>query len=54
VAVLRTPEPRRRKLSEIAAALAEDSTAVVDPDFANDVQEVVNSHREPLNSSVWD
>jgi antitoxin (DNA-binding transcriptional repressor) of toxin-antitoxin stability system len=54
VAVLRTPEPRRRKLSEIAAALAEDSTAVVDPDFAKDVQEVVNSHREPLNSSVWD
>ena len=54
VAVLRAPEPRRRKLSEIAAALAEDSTTVVDPDFSKDLQEVINGHREPLNSSVWD
>jgi hypothetical protein len=35
-------------------ALAEDSTAVVDPDFAQNVQAAVDSHREPLNSSVWD
>jgi antitoxin (DNA-binding transcriptional repressor) of toxin-antitoxin stability system len=54
VAVLRAAEPRRRKLSEIAAALPEDSTAVIDPGFAKDVQEVMDSHREPLNSSVWD
>jgi len=54
VAVLRAAEPRRRKLSEIAAALAEDSTAIVDPDFSKDLQEVINSHREPLNSAVWD
>jgi antitoxin (DNA-binding transcriptional repressor) of toxin-antitoxin stability system len=52
VAIMRAAEPRRRKLSEIAAALAEDSTAAVDPDFSKDVQEVINSHREPLNSSV--
>jgi antitoxin (DNA-binding transcriptional repressor) of toxin-antitoxin stability system len=33
VAVLRPPEPRLRKLSEIAAALPEHSTATIDPDF---------------------
>jgi antitoxin (DNA-binding transcriptional repressor) of toxin-antitoxin stability system len=54
VAILGAAGPRRRKLSEIAAVLAVDSTAVVDPDFATDVQEVIDSHREPLDSSVWD
>jgi antitoxin (DNA-binding transcriptional repressor) of toxin-antitoxin stability system len=54
VAVLRAAEPRRRKLSEIAAALAKDSTAAVDPCFSKDVQEVIDSHREPLGSSMWD
>jgi len=54
VAVMRAAEPRRRKLSEIAAALAEDSTNAVDPDFSKDVQEVIDSHREPLGSSMWD
>ncbi len=54
IAVLRAAEPRRRKLSEMAAALAEDSTAAIDPDFAKDVQGAVDRHREPLNSSVWD
>ena len=34
VAVLRAAEPRRRKLSEIVASLAEHSTATIDPDFA--------------------
>jgi antitoxin (DNA-binding transcriptional repressor) of toxin-antitoxin stability system len=38
VAVLRAPEPRPRKLSEIAASLPEHSTATVDPDFAADVE----------------
>jgi antitoxin (DNA-binding transcriptional repressor) of toxin-antitoxin stability system len=45
VAVLRAAEPRRRKLSEIAAALAQGSTAVVDPCFAQDVQAVIDRHR---------
>jgi antitoxin (DNA-binding transcriptional repressor) of toxin-antitoxin stability system len=44
IAILRPAEPRRRKLSEIAASLAEDSTAVIDPAFAKDVQEAVDSH----------
>jgi antitoxin (DNA-binding transcriptional repressor) of toxin-antitoxin stability system len=47
VAVLRAANPRRRKLSEIVAALAPDSTATVDPDFARDVLGVIDSHREP-------
>jgi antitoxin (DNA-binding transcriptional repressor) of toxin-antitoxin stability system len=54
VAVLRAAEPRRRKLSEIAASLSEHSTATLDPDFAADVQEYIDSHREPLNTREWD
>jgi antitoxin (DNA-binding transcriptional repressor) of toxin-antitoxin stability system len=54
VAILRAAEPRRRKLSEIAAGLSEHSTAKIDPGFAKDVREFVDSHREPLDPSVWD
>ncbi len=54
VAILRAAEPRRRKLSEIAAALAEHSTATIDPDFAKDVKDFVDRHREPLDSSAWE
>jgi len=48
VAVLRAAAPHRRKLSEIVAALPKDSTATVDADFARDMQEFNDSHREPL------
>ncbi len=54
IAVLRAAEPRRRKLSEIVAALPEDSTATIDPDFAADVQAFIDSHREPLHAPEWD
>jgi len=54
VAVLRAAEPRRRRLSEILAALPEDSTATIDPDFAADVQVFIDSHREPLRPPDWD
>lgn len=54
IAVLRAAAPRRRKLSEIAASLAEHSTAVVDPDFAADVQDFIDRHREPLSPPEWD
>jgi antitoxin (DNA-binding transcriptional repressor) of toxin-antitoxin stability system len=46
IAVLRAAESSRRKLSEIAAALAEDSTATLDPYFAKDVQEAIDDCRE--------
>ena len=54
VAVLRPAATRRRKLSEIASSLPEHSTATLDPDFAADVQEFIDSHREPLNAPDWD
>lgn len=54
VAVLRAAEPRRRRLSEIMAALPEDSPATIDPDFAADVQAFIDSHREPLHPPEWD
>ncbi len=54
VAVLRAAEPRRRKLSEIAASLSQDSTAVLDADFAADVEGFVDRHREPLSPPEWD
>ncbi len=54
VVVLRGAEPCVRKLSEIVASLPEHSTATVDPDFAADVQEFIDRHREPLDTSQWD
>lgn len=54
VAVLRAPDPRRRKLSEIAASLPADSTATLDAGFAADVQALIDSHREPLDPPEWD
>ncbi len=54
VAVLRATQPRRRKLSEIMAALPESSTATLDKDFAADVQEYIDRHREPLTPPDWD
>lgn len=54
VAVLRATEPTRRKLSEIIASLPENSAAIVDKDFAADVQDFIERHREPLNAPDWD
>src|ERR1017187_2821276 len=54
VAVLRAAEPRRRKLSEIAASLPNDSAATIDASFAADVQAFIDSHREPLDVPEWE
>jgi antitoxin (DNA-binding transcriptional repressor) of toxin-antitoxin stability system len=54
VAVLRAAEPRRRKLSEIAASLSADSTTTLDPNYAADVQSFIDRHREPLHSPEYD
>jgi prevent-host-death family protein len=40
VAVLHPAEPLRRTISECIALIPEDSTATIDPDFANDVAAV--------------
>ena len=54
VAVIRTPAPPRRTISECIALLTEDSTAVMDADFAKDVEAAIESHREPLEPPAWD
>jgi prevent-host-death family protein len=54
VAVVHPAEPVRRTISECIALLPEDSKAIIDPDFANDVQAAVESHREALDSTAWE
>src|SRR5215475_6646032 len=48
VAVIHVPGPPRRTISECLALLPEDSTAVMDADFAKDVEAAIENHREPL------
>src|SRR5580658_5212031 len=55
VAVVRPAEPHVRLLSEsLRLAREHASTATLDGDFARDLEEVINSHREPLNPPAWD
>jgi antitoxin (DNA-binding transcriptional repressor) of toxin-antitoxin stability system len=57
VAVVRPAVPAGpgRLLSEIiAAAESRGSSALLDGDFASDVQEAVAAHREPLDPPSWD
>jgi antitoxin (DNA-binding transcriptional repressor) of toxin-antitoxin stability system len=58
VAVLHAAEPAHRSISEcIASAKAhEEETGkapILDPDFAKDVEEIIN-HRKPWNPSAWE
>jgi antitoxin (DNA-binding transcriptional repressor) of toxin-antitoxin stability system len=54
IAVLKAAEPPHRTISEILALMPEDSTAVIDEDFAADVEAAVAAHRETLDGSKWD
>ena len=57
VAVVRPAVPAgpSRLLSEIiAAAESCGSSALLDGDFARDLEEVINSHPEPLDPPAWD
>ncbi|MGD0823532.1 MAG: hypothetical protein ABR908_03050 [Terriglobales bacterium] len=54
VAVIHAPVPPRRSISECIALLPEHSTAVMDADFAKDVEAAIESHREPLEPPAWD
>ncbi|MFI5057370.1 MAG: hypothetical protein ACHQLQ_04230 [Candidatus Acidiferrales bacterium] len=49
VAILHATEPVRRSISECIALLPEDSTATIDPDFSNDVENAIESHRAPFH-----
>ncbi len=55
VAVVRPAEHYVRLLSEsLRLAKEHRSTATLDGDFGRDLEEIVNSHREPLNPPAWD
>ena len=55
VAVVRPAEPHVRMLSESLRLAKENaSTATLDGDFTRDLEEAINSHREPLNPPSWD
>ncbi len=55
VAVIKPPNPVGRPISEVIAALeASGASAVIDDEFARDVEEGINAHREPWNPPSWD
>jgi antitoxin (DNA-binding transcriptional repressor) of toxin-antitoxin stability system len=54
VAILRAAVPVRRKISECIALLSADSTATIDPDFAEDVEAAIAAHMESLEPPAWD
>ena len=55
VAVVRPAEPHVRLLSEsLRLAREHGSTAVMDADFAKDVEAAIESHREPLDPPARD
>jgi hypothetical protein len=55
VAVLRAPQVKGRNISEVIAALeGSGASAVIDEDFARDVEEGIKAHREPWNPRSWD
>jgi prevent-host-death family protein len=55
VAVLRPAEPSVRLLSEsLRLARFHGSTATLDESFGRDLEEIINSHGEPLNPPAWD
>lgn len=54
VAVLRPADPPRRRISEVLALMPKNSTAIMDDDFARDIEAAIASHREPLEPPAWD
>jgi antitoxin (DNA-binding transcriptional repressor) of toxin-antitoxin stability system len=56
VAILRAAESHPGRLLSESIALAEEhgSTVTLDGDFGRDLEDVINSHREPLNPPAWD
>ena len=55
VAVVRPAEPQVRLLSEsLRLAKEHGSKATLDGGFGRDLEEIINSHREPLTPPAWD
>jgi len=54
VAVIKPPPIERRKISEIIAALETDgANAVIDEDFARDVEGGIRAYRAAWNPPSW-
>jgi antitoxin (DNA-binding transcriptional repressor) of toxin-antitoxin stability system len=54
VAVIKASRPAGRLISEVLAELeARASTAVMDDEFARDIEEGIKARREPLNPPSW-
>jgi antitoxin (DNA-binding transcriptional repressor) of toxin-antitoxin stability system len=55
VAVIKAPAVAGRKISEVIAAMeASGANAVLDEDFARDVEEGIRTRRQPWNPPSWD
>jgi antitoxin (DNA-binding transcriptional repressor) of toxin-antitoxin stability system len=54
VALLKASPKLGLTLKERIALLPEDSTGVMDEDFARDVAAAIEAHRESLNPPAWD
>jgi antitoxin (DNA-binding transcriptional repressor) of toxin-antitoxin stability system len=55
VAFIKPSKPVGRMISEVIADLkARGSNAVVDDDFAHDIEEGIKAHRQPWNPPSWD
>jgi antitoxin (DNA-binding transcriptional repressor) of toxin-antitoxin stability system len=54
VAVIRSAEPVRRRISECIALMPAESNGIIDSDFAADVEAAIAAHREPLEPPDWD
>lgn len=55
VAVIKPSKPAGRMISEVIADLkARGSNAVIDDDFARDIEEGIKLHREPWNPPSWE
>jgi hypothetical protein len=52
---LQPPPVGGRKISEVIAAMkASGATAVLDEDFARDVEEAIRLHTQPWDPPSWD
>jgi antitoxin (DNA-binding transcriptional repressor) of toxin-antitoxin stability system len=55
VAVIKAPTAKGRNISEVIAALdASSENAVLDEDFARDVEDGIRARSEPWNPPSWD
>jgi len=55
IAVIKPSHPAGRMISDVIADLkARGSSATMDEDFARDIEEGINAHREPWNPPSWD